>query len=263
VTTVLSAAASLTDDDLEESSIQSPASLLGPNSEPSVVAAAITPYKWWQKITGETRNWTFAFSDTDSTGHPSVCLATLTKQLTGSLVIIPASDTLTSIQKALDKTVTQTVKLQRLLLSGSRVWKVVGITGALVSTLPPNNTTHILSVRLVATGVDTTLTDPQQLFTLRNVIHFAASDSVHLTVTTARTDDPVFIHLNGIYRWRLRNNLDGTYSTAWRTSAWPGWRHMGIQAMTHGSIYDDTSPFDTQAWHFPFRVTQANVDYYP
>ncbi|HUK62124.1 MAG TPA: hypothetical protein VLV15_02285, partial [Dongiaceae bacterium] len=108
-----------------------------------------------------------------------------------------------------------------------------------------------------------TLTDPTQFFTLGQVIHLAPSDSVHLTVTTSRTNDPVFIHLNGIDRWRLRNNLDGTYSTQWLTSSWPGWRHLGVQVMTHASLYDDTAAFDMQAWHFPFRVTQAAVAYYP
>jgi len=263
VTTTLSGAAALADDDLEESPIQSPASLLPTGSEPSVVAAAITPYKWWQKITDETRHWSFAFSDTDSTGHPSLCLATLTKHLTGALVIVPASDTLTKIEKPLDKTLTRVVKLQRLSFGRSRAWKVVGVTGAVVTTPSPNNTTHIVSVRFVATGVDTTITDPQQFFTLRNIIRFAPGDSVHLTVTTTRTDDPVFVHLNAVYRWRLRNNLDGTYSTEWRTSALAGWRHMAVQAMTHDSIYDDSAAFDTQSWHLPFRVTQEDVDFYP
>ena len=33
--------------------------------------------------------------------------------------------------------------------------------------------------------------------------------------------------------------------------------------MSHGSIYDDTLPFDMQARHLPFRVTQPPVNYYP
>ncbi len=262
VVTTLNAAASLVDDDLEESSIQSSATAVQPAGSASV-ESAIVPYRWWQNVTSVTRTWSFAFSDTDATEHPNVCVATLSKHMTGSLVIVPLADTLSTLTKPLDKTLTRLVRLERLLLGGSRVWKVVEVSGAFVTTPAPNNTTHIVSVRLVATGVDTTLTDPLQFLSLSHIIRFAGSDTVHLTVTTMRTDDPVFIHLNGIYRWRLHNNLDGTYSTQWVTSEWPGWRHMGVQAMTHASLYDDTAPFDMQAWHFPFRVTQGDVSYYP
>jgi len=69
--------------------------------------------------------------------------------------------------------------------------------------------------------------------------------------------------LNGIYRWRLRNNLDYTYSTQWVTSAEGGWRHMGVQIFTHASLYDDAAAVDTRAWHFPFRVLEPDLDYYP
>ena len=79
-----------------------------------------------------------------------------------------------------------------------------------------------------------------------------------------RANDPVLIH-RWDWRHRLKNNLDDTYSFSWVTSAWGGWREFGFQAMTHGSIYDDTLPFDTQAWHLPFRVAGGppDVDYWP
>jgi hypothetical protein len=254
VNSTLSASASLVDDNLAESALKGSA---------TQEFAAITPYKWWQSVTSVTKTWTLAFSDTDGTGHPNTCLATVNTHVTGHLVIVPLSDTTTTITKPLDKTLTRQVLLQRLLINGSRFWKIVEVTGALVTTPAPNNTSHIVSIHIVATGVDTTLTDPTGFFSLKHIIRFAASDTIHLTVTTSRNTDPVFIHLNGIYRWRLHNNLDNTYSTHWVTSALGGWRHFGIQVMTRASLYDDTAPFDTQAWHFPFRVMQGDVDYYP
>ncbi len=262
VVVTLGLADSLVDDDLGESTLHSSATSAHP-AGPDGIETPITPYAWWQVVSGVSRTWTFAFADTDSTGHPSVCIATLTKHVTGSFVIVPASDTTTTITKALDKTYTRKVMLERLLINGVRIWKVVEVTGALGSTPAPNNTCQIVSIHLVATGVDTTLTDAQQFFSLRHVIRFATSDTVHLTVTTSRNTDAVFIHLNGIYRWRLHNNLDNTYSTQWVTSALGGWRHMGIQVMTHATLYDDTAPVDTEAWHFPFRVLQPDLDYYP
>jgi hypothetical protein len=262
VTTTLAAASSLVDDPIGESTLQASATHLR-RADVTAIQAAITPYKWWQTVNNVSRTWSFAFSDTDATGHPFLCTVTLTKHVTGQFVIVPLSDTTTTIQKPLDKTFTRQILLQRLLINGDRVWKVVEVTGSLGSTPPPYNTSQIVSVHLVATGVDTTLTDPQQFFSLRHVIRFAASDTVHLTVTTTRTDDPVFIHLNGIYRWRLHNNLDNTYSTQWVTSAEGGWRHMGIQVMTYATLYDDVAPVDTRAWHFPFRVLEGDLNYYP
>lgn len=269
VASVLAAAASLVDDDLAEDPSRVGATALEPAGSTSI-EAAIRPHSWWQHITQETRTWSFAWSDTDSTSRPRTCVATLKKQMTGTLVIIPASATDSTagdsshvITKPIDKTLIRRVMLQRIALGNGREWKVVQVSGAFVET--PSATTHLVSLRFQTTsGVDTTITDPLQWFSLRHILKFGASDTVTVTATTTRLDDPVFIH-RWDWRHRLHNNLDHTYSYTWVTSAWPGWRHLGIQAMTRGSIYDDTLPFDMQAWHLPFRVQggQADVDYYP
>jgi hypothetical protein len=187
--------------------------------------------------------------------------------MTGTLVIVPANpaDTTqagtTRINKPLDKTLTRKVMLKRLLILGVREWRVVEITGAFVTT--PGAVTTILSIRVQsASGVDTTITDPLQFFSLSHILKFGTSDSVAVTVTTGRTNDAVFIH-RWDWRHRLRNNLDGTYSFKWVTSTWGGWRHFGIQDLSHNSLYDDTAAPDFTAWHLPFRVTQPDVNYYP
>jgi hypothetical protein len=270
VNTTLGASATLVDDQLAEDATQVSTAFNGARPAlPSRAEAAIQPFAWWQNVTSETITWTLAFSDTDVTGHPQTCIATLNKHMTGQLVVIPRSPTdstqagTTRINKPLDRTLTRKVMLKRLLILGIREWRVVEITGAFVSTQPPDNTTKIQSIRIQsASGVDTTITDPLQFFSLSHIIRFGTSDSVAVTVTTTRNDDPVFIH-RWDWRHRLRNNLDGTYSFKWVTSAWGGWRHFGIQAMTHGSIYDDTLPYDSQAWHLPFRVQQPDVNYFP
>ena len=268
VSATLGAAATLVDETLAEDPTQIGANeTFSPTT--SRIQTAIKPFAWWQHIVNETRTWSFAFADTDTTGHPTTCVATLTKHMTGSLVIIPQSpsdstmaDT-TTIAKPLDKTLTRKILLKRLTINGGRYWKVVSITGAFVTT--PGATVQIESIRLQSkSGVDTTITDPTQWITLRSIVKFAVNDSVTLTVTTNHTNDAVFIH-----RWdwhhRMRNNFDGTYTFSWVTSSWGGWRHFGVQAMTHGSLYDDAAPFDSQAWHLPFRVVggQPDVDYYP
>jgi hypothetical protein len=276
VAAVLSTAATLTDDGLDEDPSRVSASLTTgiPQgmelSDPSATQALIRPFAWWQNVTAITPTFTFTFADTDGTGRPTSCIVTVSKHMTGSLVVIPASSTDTTqadsshtIMKPLDKTLVRKIKLSRLLIGTERLWKVTQVTGAYVSTVAP--TTDLVSLRIQTTsGVDTTITDPLQWFSLRHVLTFATNDTVTVTATTTRTNDPVFIH-RWDWRHRLRNNFDGTYTFSWVTSAWGGWRWFGIQAMSHGSIYDDTAPFDMVAWHFPFRVVggQPTVDYYP
>jgi len=275
VAATLSSALTLTDDGLAEDPSRVSASAASPVQEVGgagrySVQAAIRPFTWWQNITHVAPTWTFAFADTDSTGHPRLCDVTLTKHMTGTLVIIPVSaadstkpDSAHPITKPIDKTVTRRIELSRLLINGVRVWKVVAVTGAFVTT--PGATTHLESLHIQSSsGVDTTITNPLEWFALRHVLRFAANDTVTVTAATARTNDPLFLP-RWDFRRRLRNNLDGTYTITWVTSAWGGWRWFGIQAMTHGSLYDDTAPFDMQAWHLPFRVVggQPDVDYYP
>lgn len=269
VSAVLTTSASLVDDGIEENTSQISAA---PASEPTkgfVTEAAIKPFTWWQDVTQVSRSWSFAFADTDSTGHPTLCTAMLTKRMTGQFVVVPVSPTDSTqpstqpIRKPLDKTLTRLVQLKRLDLGGQEVWRVVALTGGSMATT--GATTHIVSLRIQsASGVDTTITDPLQFFPLRQVIAFGPEDTVTVTLRTTRNDDPSFIH-RWDWRHRLHNNLDGTYSYTWVTSAWGGWRHFALQAMSHGSLYDDTEPYDSEAWHMPFRVIgyQAPVDYYP
>ena len=268
VSSTLSASSTLVDDQLAEDSTQvsAAAALVSNGAQP---AALIRPFTWWQHVTQETRTWDFAWSDTDTSGHPQTCIATLSKHMTGGFVIVPVSPTDSTqgdtmrIVKPLDKTLTRKVMLKRILINGARLWKVVDVTGASVTT--PGATTHILSVRLQSkSGVDTTITDPLQWLSLRHIVKFGTSDSVTVTVTTNHTNDVVYIH-RWDWRHRLHNNLDGTYSFSWVTSPWSGWRHFAIQAMSHGTLYDDVAPVSLEAWHEPFRVVggQPDVDYYP
>jgi len=186
VNATLTAAASLVDDGLAEDGSQVSAS-----SASLKIESAVRPFTWWQDITHETRTWTFVWSDSDATGHPNTVVATLTKHMTGSLIIIPVSpsdstqpDT-TRISKPIDKTLTRRVLLKRIAIGADKAWKVVEVTGAFVTT--PSATTHIVSIRLTSSsGVDTTITDPLQFNSLRHVIRFTTQDSVTVTVTTTR-----------------------------------------------------------------------------
>jgi hypothetical protein len=269
VNATLTASATLVDDGIEESNAQVSASTTAEPTKGISTEAAVRPFTWWQDVRSTTRQWSFTFSDSDSTHRPQTCIATLAKHMTGNFVVVPvdpADSTHASTQrilKPLDKTLTRRIELKHLLINGVRTWRITGVTGGFMSTAVA--TTNLVSLHLHSTsGVDTTITDPTQFFPLRSVIAFGPLDTVTVTATTERTNDAVFIH-RWDWRHRLHNNLDDTYSFTWVTSAWGGWRHFAIQAMSHGSLYDDTLPYDSEAWHFPFRVNgyQPPVDYYP
>jgi hypothetical protein len=199
VSSTLGASTTLVDDGLDVDSTQVSAELVSSMSGVAQLQASVRPFTWWQRITSVSRTWTFVWSDTDTTGHPKLCVATLNEHLTGTLVIVPASPTdttradTTRIFKPIDKTLTRKVMLQRLTLGLDREWRVVATTGALVKT--PGAVTRIVSLRIQsASGVDTTITDPLQWISLRHIIQFGTNDSVTVTVTTLRTDNPVYIH---------------------------------------------------------------------
>ena len=270
VATTIAQAPDLVDDGLAEDASRVSASDLQAAIGPMGAQAAIRPFAWWQNVTSITRAWSFAWADTDTSGHPMTCVATLSKHMTGSLVIVPRlasdstqADSVNVIRKPLDKTLTRRVMLQRVLIAGVRRWRVVAVTGAFVTT--PGATTNIVSLRLQSTsGVDTTITDPLQWHALKRVVKFTPSDTVTVTVTTSRTNDLVYIHRTD-WRHRLRSNGDGTYTFSWVTTPLSGWRFFGIQAMSNSSLMDDTAAYDSQAWHMPFRVAggQPDVNYYP
>src|SRR5215471_12126115 len=77
VNATLTAAASLVDDGLAEDGTQ-----VSANSAELKIDSPVRPFTWWQDVTHETRTWTFAWSDSDATGHPNAVVATLTKHMT-------------------------------------------------------------------------------------------------------------------------------------------------------------------------------------
>ena len=115
--------------------------------------------------------------------------------MTGQLVVIPASatdstmaDSGNTVRKPLDKTLTREIKLSRLLIGSAREWKVVQVTGAFVSTIAP--TTSILSLNIhSSSGVDTTIYNPLQWFSLRHVLKFGLASSTQLLREAIRWHD--------------------------------------------------------------------------
>lgn len=249
--------------------------------------SAIRPLTFWRHFNSRERHFEIAYSDTDSTGVPTRAVATITTHLTGTFNILagaPSSDssgagagavasdsTRRRIQKPLDETRIRKVLLRRQRLphdvprdadcehDSLRVrWRVAGLTGALVTSA--DNTVQIQALRIQCGAVDTMITDPLAFVRLRGLLRFEPGAPVTLTVTTTHTDDVVLFHHNG-RRLRLTGNGDGTYTgvLASRRFARGLW-HFGVDALSHGTLYDDAASYDSQRWAFPYVIAPNRMD---
>jgi len=267
VTATATLESQLIDDGLFATSDQTSLSGSLPGAQTSGTVA-INPLGFWRTITSATRTFDFAFSDTDSTGRPTVAVVTIHRHFLGTFNIIPADtngmpDFHDIIHKPLDDNWVRMVRFRRTRDwdDDEDRWRIAAITGADVTS--KNATSQIVSIRLQATSLDTTITDPLAFFKLRNVLRFAAGDTVTVTATTTRKDDVVLLYAHD-HRKRMKNNGDDTYTGVFHAGDWDGWRHFAVNALSHGTLYDDTAPYDSKAWVFPYAVsTMVAEDYLP
>lgn len=244
--------------------------LRGTHAAPGAAGAAIEPFFFWRSITHRTRNFEFAFADTDTTGLPTTAVVTLRRTFTGTFNIVPRDpvnpdlpDTELVIRKPLEDLWVRRFLLKRVsLVPGSRpFWRLAAASAVEVTS--KNATSLITSVRVQSAGKDTTMTDPAAFIFLRKALRFATNDTVTVTVTTPRTDDVVLLYHHD-RRARLTNNGDGTYTGKFPAGVFSGWRHFGVNALSHGTLFDDTAAYDSKAWIFPYvLVGGPDNDYWP
>jgi hypothetical protein len=270
VTRTVGSAPSLIDDDLltTTSPVSLARALRGGND---AAPAAIQPFTFWRSITSDTRTFGIAFADTDSTGHPATAVVTIHRHFTGTFLVLPESlpgvPYLTPthiVRKPLDDLWERRVLLNHLPIDGSAhsIWRIAAVSGAEVTSQGATSTIDSIQVR-AGSGLDTTIADPLAFFHLRKVMRFGPDDSVTVTTWTRRTDDVVvFYHHDR--RARFTNNGDGSYTFGFRTVAYNGWRHFGVNVLSHGALFDDQAPYDSKAWILPYAVTtMPPVDYVP
>jgi hypothetical protein len=221
--------------------------------------AAIRPLHFWRTLTSIDRNVDTQFGAPDSNGRPTLALVTIHQTLKGSFNILAGSpdptDTSRSvIHKPLDDDWTRKLVLMRMRTldgdDGGR-WHLVGTSGVEVHT--NGGSTHIASVRIQSDGLDTTITDPLELHRLRRLVRLAPNTMVTLTVTTGNAGDVVLFYGRDMRR-RFVNNGDGTFTFQFTTGWFPGLRNFGVDALSHGTLFDDQAPYDSNAWIFPFVV---------
>ena len=81
---------------------------------------------------------------------------------------------------------------------------------------------------------------------------------VHVTAQTGDATDVVVLYT----RWgrqRMRPAEGGGFEGRFPSPLEPGLRHLAVNAIAHGTIYDDVAPYDSKAWGIPFIVGPADT----
>jgi hypothetical protein len=225
------------------------------------VSTAIQPVTFWRTIRSVQRRFEFAFSDTDSTGQPTRAVVTIHKQVSGSFNILvsdPNAEGTTParhvVHKPLEDHWVRRILLRRVRVTteGDRaVWRIVATSGVRITS--KDATTAIQSLRIQSAGLDTTITEPLAFFRLRAILKLDLGSDVTLTATTSHSDDVVLLYALGMRR-RFHANGDGTYTATFQAPDLQGVRHLGVDALSHGTLFDDTAPYDSQSWIEPYIV---------
>jgi hypothetical protein len=112
--------------------------------------------------------------------------------------------------------------------------------------------------------MDTTITDPLAFFRIRRLLRFMPGEDVTLTVTTDDASNVVVLQHHD-RRFRFHNNGDNTYTGVWRVGLFAeGFHHFGVNALSNGTLFDDTAPYDSQMWILPYVIEpEALADFLP
>jgi len=131
-------------------------------------------------------------------------------------------------------------------------WRLRAISGAEITS--DGGTRVIESVRLqVGDRIDVTVTDPLELQVRSELVRLPAGTPVHVTVETADPTDVVVLYA----RWgrmRLRRMDDGSFQGRFLTPRLDGLRHLAVNALSRGTLFDDEAPYDSKAWALPYVV---------
>jgi hypothetical protein len=266
----------------------------GPVRPDASPVAAIRPYRYWRQITSVDRRYEFEFFAPDSNGDPTRAFVTIHRGLRGTFNILtptpapedtskdagavlasagddpgprPEPPELRLVQKRLHDHWVRRVALVRVARrEGERAgWRIAGTSGVSVQSvtaatvIPP---TRILSLRVEKAGLDTTITDPLELFRLHRIIHAVPGEEVRLTATTHARDNVVVLLHRGLHL-PLRNNGDGTYSARWIVPRHTGIHHFGVNALSHGTLFDDQAPYQSDAWILPYVTAPIAAEVLP
>jgi hypothetical protein len=252
------------------------------------ISAEITPLRFGRFIRSVTRKVEVTMEPGDS-----VAIALVTKDVTGVFKIrgINGDDDTVTVGKEFHDRAMKRVVFKRVARDTRRWWRnwiPVGTSLVEGGTVEPNNTIGVQMVELFLPNGDTVaVTDPLSFFMrYRWERLFGLGDSaghdrppvpeladgeqltMRVTVLSASADTDLVALRFGCDRFhkrRLRmrlvseeDNGDGTwtrsYERMWSVPPERGFFHVAVDAMTHGTIFDDAEPYSVSWWGVPYRV---------
>jgi len=253
------------------------------------VDVAITPLRWARFISGVTSTVTTTILPGDT-----VAVAQITKTITGTFKVKGMEGTIdTVISKPFQDVAVRNMLLRKVNLLDTAVWRPVATSLVDGQTTPPpaNNQIKITEVDVYTPSDTVKITDPTTYYFRYHWLRFHPGIEEHFmdgekkdcpefrggdkvvvqaTVVSASADTDLVTIRYG-FGWGLAigrrqhmvlvsqsKNGDGTYTRVyqgtWFSHFFTGMFNAGVDAVTRGTLYDDTLPYSASWWGVPYRV---------
>jgi hypothetical protein len=241
--------------------------------------AAIDPAFWFRLIRSHERRFTIDFERPDT--MTVIAHVKVTDRLLGTFNVITKPDTTSGqiterswIKKPLADTGVRNAVFVRHKLDDSNAaaetedgedgfmdgwspWRLTAISGTEITS--DNGTRTIQSVEVQSGTLDVTITDPLALVRRGDLPRIAPSARVHVIATTGDATDVLVLYT----RWgrmRMRPGaVAGQFEAHFLAPSEGGLRHIAVNALSHGTLFDDALPYDSKAWGIPFVVGPTAV----
>jgi hypothetical protein len=245
------------------------------------VDAPITPLRWGRFISGVTRTVTTTILPGDT-----MAVAHVEKTITGTFRIKGTEGNIdTVISKPFTDVAVRNLLMRKVNFLDTAVWRPAGTSLVDGQTTPPpaDNKITITQVQVFTPTDTVTITDPTTYYLRyrwlpfhdgerRDCPEFRGGDKVIVQVTVVSASaDTDLVALRYGFGFALAigrrqhmtlmsqtNNGDGTYTrlyqTTWYSHFFTGFFNVGVDAVTRGTLYDDSLPYSASWWGIPYRV---------
>jgi hypothetical protein len=250
------------------------------------VDAPITPLRWARFITGVTSTVTTTILPGDT-----MAMAHVEKTITGTFRIKGTEGNVdTILSKPFTDKAVRNMLFRKVNLQDTAVWRPTATSLVDGGTNPPpaNNQITITQVQVFTPTDTVTITDPTTYYLRyhwmpfrwipfhdgekKDCPEFRGGDRVIIqaTVVSASADtDLVAIRYGFGFSLAIgrrqhttlisqTNNGDGTftrvYQATWFSHFFTGFFNLGVDAVTRGTLYDDSLPYSASWWGIPYRV---------
>jgi hypothetical protein len=221
----------------------------------------IDPVAFWREITHRQKDIDIHIYKDSLGAHAEV---TITTTLQGWFHTVSMDSDYT---KEIDDTAVRYAYLER--PAGERGgarhggWELKAISGWEIVSDPCTKTIISVQVTSSSGAVDTTITDVSSLWDVEDLFLLQPGEEVTLTVDTGDEEDLVFLHAPHFFRRPFQHIGGGVFQGSWVTIENPPHparpRHATIDVIDHGTVFDDTMPYDSRAWGMVYFVEAGPV----